>query len=183
VPATSNVNPGAVLAFWRDAGPSRWFRKDDAFDRDFRDRFLAAHESAARGELDAWAAMPDGALALCILLDQFPRNAFRGTPRMFATDAKARAVTGVAIESGFDGAVNEELRQFFYLPLMHSEDLADQDRCVELTQGLSTDNVRYAELHRDIIRRFGRFPHRNDVLGRESTPEELQFLADGGFAG
>ena len=176
-------NPQAVLAFWREAGPLRWFRKDDAFDLEFRERFLAAHEAAARGTFDAWAAMPDGALALCILLDQFPRNAFRGTSRMFATDAKARAIAAVAIDSGFDDAVDDELRQFFYLPLMHSEDLADQDRCVDLTQHLATDSHRYAVMHRDIIQRFGRFPHRNDVLGRASTPEELQFLAAGGFAG
>jgi uncharacterized protein (DUF924 family) len=182
VPAAS-PDPQAVLAFWREAGPSRWFRKDEAFDRDFRDRFLAAHQAAARGEFDAWAAMPDGALALCILLDQFPRNAFRGTPRMFATDAKARDIANLAIESGFDEAVDEDLRQFFYLPLMHSEDPGDQDRCVELTQGLATDSHRFAVLHRDIIRRFGRFPHRNDVLGRESTPDEVRFLAEGGFAG
>ena len=127
--------------------------------------------------------MPDGALALCILLDQFPRNAFRNTPRMFATDARARAIAQMAIESAFDDAVDEDLRQFLYMPFMHSEDIADQDRCVELTQGLATDNHRYAVLHRDIIRRFGRFPHRNDILGRASTPEERQFLADGGFAG
>jgi uncharacterized protein (DUF924 family) len=186
VPATSSTasfNPGAVLAFWREAGPSRWFRKDEAFDREFRDRFLAAHEAAARGELDAWSAMPDGALALCILLDQFPRNAFRGTPRMFATDAKSRDIAKTAIESGFDDAVDAEFRQFFFLPLMHSEDAADQDRCVELTQGLPTDSHRFAVLHRDIIRRFGRFPHRNEVIGRASTPDELRFLSEGGFAG
>jgi uncharacterized protein (DUF924 family) len=182
VPAAAS-NPQAVLAFWRDAGPSRWFRKDDAFDRDFRERFLSVHEAAARGALDAWAAMPDGALALCILLDQFPRNAFRGTPRMFSTDHKARAIADVAIDSGFDDAVDDDLRQFFYLPLMHSEDLADQERCVDLTQHLATDSHRYAVMHRDIVRRFGRFPHRNDMLGRASTPDELQFLSAGGFAG
>jgi uncharacterized protein (DUF924 family) len=183
VPATSSTSPSAVLAFWRAAGPSRWFRKDETFDTEFRDAFLAAHEEAARGKLDAWAAMPDGALALCILLDQFPRNSFRGTTRMFATDNKARAVANVAIESGFDIAVDDELRQFFYMPLMHSEDMDDQDRCVELTQGLASDNHRFALMHRDIVARFGRFPHRNKVLGRESTPEEVKFLAEGGFAG
>lgn len=178
----ASTNPATVLAFWREAGPSRWFRKDESFDRDFRDRFLAAHESAARGELDAWAAMPDGALALCILLDQFPRNAFRGSARMFATDAKARAIADVAIDAGFDGAVDDDLRAFLYMALMHSEDLSDQERCVELTRDLP-DNHRFAILHRDIIARFGRFPHRNEVLGRESTPEEIAFLEGGGFAG
>lgn len=178
-----SLDPSAVLAFWREAGPSHWFRKDEAFDREFRERFLAAHEAAARGELDAWAAMPDGALALCILLDQFPRNAFRGTPRMYATDAKAREIANIAIDSGFDEAVDPQLRQFFVLPLMHSEALDDQERCVALSQQLETDSHRWAVHHRDIIRRFGRFPHRNDVLGRESTPDELRFIAEGGFGG
>jgi uncharacterized protein (DUF924 family) len=182
VPAAS-TSPQAVLAFWREAGPSRWFRKDPAFDNDFRDRFLTAHECAARGEFDAWAAMPDGALALCILLDQFPRNAFRGTPRMFATDRKALDIARTAIDSGFDDAVDDDLRQFFYLPLMHSESLDDQALCVDLSKSLATDNHRFAVMHRDIIRRFGRFPHRNEILGRISTPEEVKFLAEGGFAG
>ena len=172
-----------MLAFWHDAGPSHWFSKDEAFDGEFRERFLAAHEAAARGELDGWGATPEGALALCILLDQFPRNAFRGTPRMFATDAQARAVAKSAIGAGHDRAVDPQLQQFFYLPLMHSEDIADQEMCVALTQGLATDSHRFALMHRDIIRRFGRFPHRNDVLGRTSTPEEIAFLAGGGFAG
>lgn len=182
MPAAS-TDPQAVLAFWREAGPARWFRKDPAFDRDFRDRFLAAHDAAARGDLEAWAATPDGALALCILLDQFPRNAFRGTPRMFATDTHARAIARIAVDAGFDNAVDAQLRQFFYLPLMHSEELADQELCVELSRPLGTDSQRYAVMHRDIIRRFGRFPHRNEVLRRESTPEELRFLAEGAFAG
>lgn len=180
---TASTSPSSVIAYWREAGPSRWFRKDAAFDTDFRGRFLAAHEAAARGDLDAWAAMPDGALALCILLDQFPRNAFRGAPRMFATDAKAREIARMAIESGFDDAVDDDLRQFFYLPLMHSEELDDQELCVELSKPLATDSHRYAVVHRDIIRRFGRFPHRNEILGRASTTEELAFLAQGGFAG
>jgi uncharacterized protein (DUF924 family) len=183
VPATSDLTPAGVTAGWREAGPSRWFRKDDAFDHEFRERFLAAHEAAARGELDGWAASAEGALALCILLDQFPRNAFRGTPRMFATDAKARAVARAAVHSGQDRQVDEEMRQFFYLPFMHSEDVADQDVCVELTSRIGTDSLRYAQMHRDIIRRFGRFPHRNEVLGRASTPAEREFLAGGGFAG
>jgi uncharacterized protein (DUF924 family) len=182
VPANAS-SPAAVLAFWREAGPSRWFRKDPAFDTEFRERFLAAHEAAADDALDAWAAMPDGALALCILLDQFPRNAFRGTPRMFATDGKALEIARMAIDSGFDDAVDGELRQFFYLPLMHSEDLADQELCVELSKPLATDSHRFAVMHRDIIQRFGRFPHRNDVLSRETTAEEREFLSKGGFAG
>jgi uncharacterized protein (DUF924 family) len=176
------VNAADVLAFWREAGPSRWFRKDEAFDDEFRTRFLHAHEAAARGELDHWASDAEGALALLILLDQFPRNAFRGGARMFATDAKARDVALRAIDSGFDNKV-ADLRNFFYMPLMHSEQLADQDRCVELSRTLGDDTLRYARMHQDIIERFGRFPHRNAVLGRATTPQEQRFLDDGGFAG
>lgn len=172
-----------VIAFWRDAGPSRWYRKDEAFDRAFRDGFLATHEAAARGELDGWLATPEGTLALCVLLDQFPRNAFRGSPRMFATDAKALAVARHALRRKFDGHVDEELRQFFVMPFMHSEDLADQHLCVRLAKDLPTDTLRYAEMHRDIIVRFGRFPHRNPVLGRATTVEEQRFLDEGGFSG
>jgi uncharacterized protein (DUF924 family) len=183
VPASHDFRPGDVIAFWRDAGPSRWFRKDDAFDRGFRDRFLAAHEAASRGELDAWTGTPDGALALCILLDQFPRNAFRGTPRMYATDARAREVARAAVDAGFDARADESLRQFFYLPFMHSERLEDQESCVALTSRIGEDSARYARMHRDIIARFGRFPHRNAVLGRATTPEEQRFLDEGGFGG
>ena len=172
-----------VVAFWRDAGPPRWFKKDDAFDRAFRDRFLALHEAAARGELDGRAASAEGALALCLLLDQFPRNAFRGTARMFATDSHARRVARAAIDAGFDEQVEPGLRQFFFLPFMHSEDLADQDRSVELAPRAGPDSVKWAVLHRDIIARFGRFPHRNELLGRASTPEERKFLEEGGFSG
>jgi uncharacterized protein (DUF924 family) len=172
-----------VLDFWREAGPSRWFRKDDAFDSDFRDRFLAAHEAAACGRFDGWGRRAEGALALLILLDQFPRNAFRGTPRRFASYAKARGSARAAIEAGFDKSMDAQLRNFFYLPLMHSEDLADQDRAVELARALGGEALRYALMHRDIIEKYGRFPHRNAVLGRTTTPEEQKFLDDGGFAG
>lgn len=172
-----------VVAFWRDAGPSRWYRKDAAFDQAFRDRFLATHEAAARGELDDWLATPQGALALCILLDQFPRNAFRGSPRMFASDARAREIARGALARQYDQQVDGELRQFFIMPSMHSEDLADQELCVRLAKDLPTDTLRYAVEHRDIIQRFGRFPHRNAVLGRASTAEEQRFLDEGGFGG
>ena len=171
-----------VLAFWREAGPSRWFRKDDAFDEQFRTRFLAAHDAALRGDLDEWSGDAEGALALLILLDQFPRNAFRGTPRMFESDEKARAVAQQAVEAGFDEQTDASLRNFFYLPFMHSEQLADQDRAVELARKIGDEPLRYAILHRDIIEKFGRFPHRNAVLGRATTPQEQRFLDDGGFA-
>ena len=178
-----SANAADVLAFWREAGPTRWFRKDAAFDDQFRARFLGTHEAALRGELDDWAHDAGGTLALLILLDQFSRNAFRGTPRMFESDAKAREVARRALEAGFDAQVDEDLRNFFYLPFMHSELLTDQDLAVELTRKLGGEPLRYAILHRDIIERFGRFPHRNPVLGRATTPEEQRFLDDGGFAG
>ena len=172
-----------VASFWRDAGPERWFAKNDAFDAEFGTRFLAVHEAAARGELSHWAKEPEGALALLVLLDQFPRNTFRGQARTFATDAKALAIAHAAIEAGLDQKIDEELRRFFYLPFMHSESLADQERSVELNAALDASTQRFAILHRDIIARFGRFPHRNELLGRTSSAEEQRFLDEGGFAG
>lgn len=182
-PSLLTVQPEDVLAFWREAGPSRWFRKDEAFDHEFRTRFMGAHEAALHGELDGWAQDAAGALALLILLDQFPRNAFRGTRRMFDGDAKAREIARLAVQAGYDMQAEPELRNFFYLPFMHSEDLADQDLGVQLARGLGDDALRWALIHRDIIEKFGRFPHRNAVLGRDTTPEEQRFLDDGGFAG
>lgn len=172
-----------VVAFWREAGPARWFTKDTAFDQDFQSRGLALHEAAARGDLDAWSATPEGALALMILLDQFPRNAFRGTPRMFVSDAKALALAKAAIAAGHDMAVADDLRVFFYLPFEHAEDPDEQERAVTLITPLGGESLAYAEIHRDIIRRFGRFPHRNALLNRATTPEEQRFLDEGGFAG
>lgn len=175
--------PFAIVSFWREAGPSMWFAKDPAFDRAFRDRFLTMHESAARGELAHWRATPTSALALVLLLDQFPRNAFRGTPRMYATDAMARAVANGAIAVGHDWLVEAQLQLFFYLPFAHSEDIADQERSVALAHRLTADVLAHAEHHRDIVRRFGRFPHRNEILGRATTPSEQRFLDEGGFRG
>lgn len=177
------ATPAGVVAFWREAGPARWFRKDAAFDDEFRAHFLGAHEAAFRGELDDWAQDAQGALALLILLDQFPRNAFRDTPRMFESDAKARDVARQALRSGFDRGADEQLRNFFYLPFMHSEQLADQDLAVELVRKLGDDALRHATIHRDVIERFGRFPNRNALLGRATTPEEQRFLDGGGFGG
>jgi uncharacterized protein (DUF924 family) len=176
--------PSTVVAFWQAAGPGKWFAKDAAFDAEIRARFLTAHEAAAAGRLAAWEESAEGALALLILLDQFPRNMFRGTPRAFATDALARAVADRAITHGFDSAVDETLRTFFYLPFMHSERLVDQERSVALYANAGgEDGRKYAELHADIIRRFGRFPHRNAILHRETTAEERAFLDSGGFSG
>ncbi|MFZ5890524.1 MAG: DUF924 family protein [Myxococcota bacterium] len=165
-----------------EAGPSLWFAKDPAFDRRFRDRFLALHEAAARGSLEDWSATPAGALALCLLLDQFPRNAFRGTARMYLTDERARFVAEAAIRAGHDRAVGE-LALFFYLPFGHSEIVAHQERSVELARRLGPEQLQHALGHRDIVRRFGRFPHRNAILGRNTLPEEQRFLDEGGFSG
>ena len=173
----------AVAAFWRDAGPARWFAKDDAFDRRFRERFLALHEAAARGELEEWGRTSEGALALLILLDQFPRNAFRGTPRMYATDPLARATADAAVAAGHDLAAALELRKFFYLPLAHSEDLADQARSLALCSRADPIDAEHARGHYEIVRRFGRFPHRNPILGRVTTPDEQAYLDAGGYAG
>ena len=173
-----------VVDFWREAGSSRWYRKDEAFDRVFRDRFLATHEAAARGELDGWVATPAGALALCILLDQFPRNMFRGQRETYKTDPVALMAADRAIERGFDHKVDPPFRRFFYLPFMHSESLADQERSVALNEALGgEDSVKYAHHHHDIVARFGRFPHRNAILGRETTPEEEAFLKESDFRG
>jgi uncharacterized protein (DUF924 family) len=177
------ANAQAVVDFWSEAGSSLWFAKDSNFDRRFRERFLSSYEAAARGELTRWRATPGGALALVLLLDQFPRNAFRGTPRMYATDTMARKMASAALDTGHDMAVPAELRLFFYLPFAHSEHLPDQERSVTLCHALGEPNGSHAERHRDIVRRFGRFPHRNSILGRAMTAAEQAFLDNGGYAG
>jgi uncharacterized protein (DUF924 family) len=179
------AHPNDVLGFWRSAGPQKWFKKVLAFDEAIRLKFEPVHHAAARGEYDAWAQAPEGALALLILLDQFPRNLYRGSAHAFATDPKARAIARAAVEAGFDKQVEPPLlRPFFYLPFEHSEDLADQDFCLALnTEAGQADDIKWAALHRDIIVRFGRFPHRNASLGRVTTAEEQEFLDEGGFAG
>lgn len=172
-----------MVDFWREAGPGLWFAKDPEFDARFRDRFLAAHDAAARSDRAAWMATPEGALGLVLLLDQFPRNAFRGTPRMYATDAPARAAAAEAVDAGHDQEVAPALRLFFYLPFAHSEALVDQDRAVALVAHLGEPDLTHAQRHRDIIHRFGRFPHRNPILGRAMRPEEQRYLDEGGYAG
>jgi len=182
--ASALPSPADVVVFWHEAGPKLWFEKDTNFDDEVRRRFLKVHEAAAAGKLTAWEADAQGALALLILLDQFPRNMFRGDARAFATDSQARAITAGALVRGFDSQVPAELRSFFYLPFEHSEDAADQTRGVALYKAAGdADGLKWAEIHADIIRRFGRFPHRNAVLGRTTTPEEQKFLDDGGFKG
>jgi uncharacterized protein (DUF924 family) len=174
---------GELLRFWREAGPKRWFRKDVEFDVQLRDRFLAPHHAAARGDLRAWTADAQSCLALVLLLDQFPRNAFRGSARAWSTDALARVVAHQGLARRFDAQFDEGLRNFLYLPFMHSEWLPDQERALELTHGLGTEAPKFAVVHHAIIQRFGRFPHRNALLGRRTTPEEQVFLDEGGFAG
>ena len=172
-----------VVRFWRHAGPSQWFGKKPDFDLEFRGRFLSLHEAVARREHDDWAETPEGSLALLILFDQFPRHAFRNTRRMYATDALALKFAGLAHAADQMSSVNAELRLFFVLPFTHSEVLADQEMSVALSAQLGQERLCRAEGHRNIIRRFGRFPHRNKILGRESTLEEREFLEKGGFAG
>lgn len=172
----------SVVRFWEGAGPKRWFKVDPAFDDRFRKRFMATHLAAARREMEDWLDTPRGALALLILLDQFPRNAWRGTGHAFATDGLARFYAGVAVERGHDLPTATPLRRFFYLPFQHSEDLHDQERSVRLFSALPREpDDRWAEHHHDIIARFGRFPHRNAALGRMGTAEEEAFLAEHGF--
>ncbi len=185
-PASSPAIPAdatAIVGFGRDAGPKMWFAKDLAFDRLFRDRFLFLHDAAANGMLDAWLDAPQSALALVILLDQFPRNAFRGTLHMYRTDGRARDVAAIAVAKGFDRLVEDELALFFYLPFAHSENLADQDRSVTLCARLAEPSPANSRRHRDIVSRFGRFPHRNAILGRSMKPGEQDYLDNGGYAG
>ena len=178
------AHPNDILGFWLGAGPAKWFKKVAAFDEAIRLKFEPTHHRAARGEYDAWAATAEGALALLLLLDQFPRNLYRGSGHAFATDAKARALARAAIERGFDRKVEPTLRNFFYLPFEHSEDLTDQDDCLALcAEAGVADDIKWAGVHREIIARFGRFPHRNAALGRTTTAEEQAFLDAGGFGG
>jgi uncharacterized protein (DUF924 family) len=178
------TTPADILSFWRDAGRDRWYRCDDAFDTQVRARYLELWRKASAGGLSSWEASDDGALALTIVLDQFPRNMFRGDATTYASDPLAREVAARAIARGVDRRIEPALLEFLYMPFMHSEHLPDQLRCVELFRCTeNAENLGYAERHADIIRRFGRFPHRNRILGRPTTPEEQAFLDAGGFSG
>jgi len=181
----SDASPQEVLEFWfgKEPGKSRaeWFRKDEKFDQEIRRRFGELHASAARRELEAWRASPEPLLALVVVLDQFSRNLFRGDARAFAQDAHARECADQALARGDDLALLPVQRQFLYLPYEHSEELADQDKSVELMRSLEAFEetrglIEWAVRHRDVVRRFGRFPHRNAALGRASTAEEAEFL-------
>ena len=178
-----SVSANDVLAFWRDAGMARWFGGGPAFDAECRTRLLDAHFAAARRELDHWMDDADGALALVLLLDQIPRNVFRGSAHAFATDGLALAFARRAIDAGLDREIPAPMRLFLYMPFEHAEDIADQDRAVALIAAMGDAGYTdYARRHRDVIARFGRFPHRNAALGRASTPQEVAWLeAGGGF--
>ena len=179
-----DITPRDILSFWRAAGEDRWFKKSDAFDAEIRERFLGLWHEASAGKLAHWQDTDDGALALVIVLDQFPRNMFRNDARTWASDALAREVARRAIDAGVDTRVDQDLRSFLYMPFMHSEELADQERCIALFESIGQpDSAKWARHHADIIRKFGRFPHRNQLLGRDTTPDEQAFLDSGGFSG
>src|SRR4051812_25595160 len=180
---------GEILVFWFGEKPHQprdvWFRKDEAFDREIRERFAAALAAGIAGAFGEWCMSAAGALARVVLLDQLPRNAFRGTREQFAGDPGALATAIDAIDRGFDGALDAHERSFLYMPFVHSERLDMQDRAVALFAALAAETgvdaqLPWAHKHRDVIRRFGRFPHRNALLSRASTPEELQFLEQPG---
>lgn len=169
-----------VLYFWfEETQPSQWFQRNDEFDKIVRERFDMTYAMARDGLCDDWAVDAHGALALCIVLDQFPRNMFRRTASSYATDEKALLIAKAALHKGFDQVLDPLKRRFLYLPFEHSENMADQDRSVQLFESMKDDDpvgYEYALAHREVIRKFGRFPMRNKALGRESTKEELAYI-------
>lgn len=179
-------NPSDVLDYWlRQVGPEKWYEGGDALDTEIRDKFEETWEAARDGKLAEWMMTPDTILAYLILLDQFPRNMFRGTSKAFSTDRQARCAAKKAIDKRWDMRVPEPERQFFYLPLMHSECLCDQERCVRLMltrmPESGEEQLLHAKAHREVIRRFGRFPYRNEALDRSVTAPEASFLEAGGY--
>ena len=180
------VGPEQVLAFWLDeCEPSDWYKVDPAFDADIKDRFYDTWKAATEGALGLWLTYPSGALAYIILTDQFSRNMFRGEGRAFSSDRIAKAAAKMAIDKRWDLKIDEPARQFFYLPLMHAENLCDQERAVRMIHTRmpkhGAGNVLHARAHRLVIRDFGRFPYRNDALGRKTTAAEQAFLDAGGY--
>ena len=174
------MDAAEVLEFWFGQDRKRWFVKEPAFDDEIRTRFLSLYEKAFKGNFTHWKAHGRGCLALVILFDQFPRNMFRGAARAFSSDAMALACASLIIDNGWDKTMTPDERSFVYLPFEHSESLEHQIRCCELMAPLGEELLRYAVRHREIIERFGRFPHRNAMLGRQSTPEEIEFLKQPG---
>ena len=175
------MEAGEVLKFWFGRERKAWFEKNEAFDQQIRQRFLTLYDLGATGELAPWKQAPASCLALVVLLDQFSRNMFRGGARAFAADPLARDAARVILDNGWDKAMTPDERLFAYLPFEHSESLDDQERCLALMKEISVfpetaEMPKWAEAHLAIIRRFGRFPHRNAILGRPSTPEEVEFL-------
>lgn len=175
-----------VLRFWLDeVGPEGWYKSDESLDQAIRDKFQTAWEGALDGKYALWLTYPSGTLAYIILTDQFPRNMFRNSGQAFASDRAALAAAKSAIAKGWDMRIDAPARQFFYLPLMHAENLCDQDRCVRLMcermPGQGAGNLIHAKAHREIIRLFGRFPYRNAALGRKSTDAEQEYLGHGGY--
>ncbi|WP_133488781.1 DUF924 family protein [Aliiroseovarius marinus] len=176
-----------IIRFWvDDTGPEGWYNGTEELDNAIRDRFLPSWEAARTGALDHWQDTAEGALGFLILTDQFPRNMFRGDARSFATDAVALSCAERAIDNGLDLQIDLPTRQFFYMPFMHSEEMAMQERCIELMQDRMSDprgegDTLHARVHREIIHRFGRFPYRNQALGRVSSAEEDEFIRDGGY--
>lgn len=180
------TGPEEILDFWLDeVGPDGWYAVSDELDSTIRDRFLGMWEQACEGKFALWLTYPSGSLAYIILTDQFPRNMFRGEGRAFLSDRAALSAAKSAIERGWDRAIDAPARQFFYLPLMHSENLCDQDRCVRLMcermPQEGPDNLLHARAHREVIRQFGRFPYRNEALGRKDTGLEKIYIAEGGY--
>jgi len=180
------AGPEEVLSFWLDeVGPDGWYKSDETLDQSIRDRFQTTWDGAVEGRYGLWLTYPNGALAYIILMDQFPRNMFRDSGQAFSTDAEALAAAKAAIDKGWDLRIDEPARQFFYLPLMHSENLCDQDRCVRLMKDrmpeTGAENLKHARAHREVIRRFGRFPYRNAALSRNTTAPEQDFLSNGGY--
>jgi uncharacterized protein (DUF924 family) len=175
-----------ILTLWFSGRvKSMWYNSTPEFDQELRDKYLDTYHAALNGELSAWEQTPQGALALVICLDQFPLNMFRNKAEGFAGEEPSRQIAARAIEKGFDQSLDDTQKAFMYMPYMHSEELADQDRVLELfsNAGLE-DNLKWANHHRDIVKRFGRFPHRNAILGRQSTPEEAAYLqSDDAFTG
>ncbi|MEM7731412.1 MAG: DUF924 family protein [Pseudomonadota bacterium] len=179
------ATPQEVLEFWLDeVGQEGWYKQSDELDATIRERFLTTWQNASEGTYGLWLTYPNGTLAYTILMDQFPRNMFRGEARSFATDTHGLAAAKMAIHHGWDKRIDAPARQFFYLPLMHSENLCDQERCIRLMLERMPDcddNLLHARAHRDVIRQFGRFPYRNEALSRSTTGPEKRYLASGGY--
>ena len=182
MPQSEEIDPSAIIHFWQQAGPEKWFVSDPEFDQEIKARFSHLPDQALAGQYDHWSEQASECLGLVLILDQFPRNIFRGSPEAFAYDDKAKQVATKIIDQGFDQTYQLPLKRFLYLPFMHSEKLKDQLYSIELCEKANDpDGVKFGQIHLDVIKKFNRFPHRNKVLGRQSTAEEIQFLEQGGF--